>query len=72
MWQLCDPAPQDISKHLPFTYNMVASASYSYLPAFKAFGQKVTLPFLHSPPSRPSGEDNSLHRRHEALDGGLR
>merc|ERR1711971_313082 len=28
-------ATQDISKHLPFVYNMVASASNSYLPAFK-------------------------------------
>lgn len=36
-------AHKDISKHLPFTYNMVASASYSYLPAFKAFGQKVKI-----------------------------
>ena len=30
-----DWATKDISKHLPFTYNMVASASYSYLPAYK-------------------------------------
>ena len=29
-----DWATKDISKHLAFTYNMVASASYSYLPAY--------------------------------------
>ena len=26
---------QDITKHLPFLYNMCATATYSYLPAFK-------------------------------------
>lgn len=36
-------AHKDIAKHLPFTYNMVASATYSYLPAFKRFGQKVKI-----------------------------
>merc|ERR1712083_1097530 len=36
-------AIQDISKHLPFLYNMVASASYSYLPAFKKFGSNVKI-----------------------------
>jgi len=36
-------ATQDISKHLPFLYNMVASASYSYLPAFKKFGSDVKI-----------------------------
>ena len=25
----------DINKHLPFLYNMVASATYSYSPAYK-------------------------------------
>lgn len=36
-------AHKDISKHLAFTYNMVASATYSYLPAFKKFGQNVKI-----------------------------
>jgi len=36
-------ATQDISKHLPFVYNMVASATYSYLPAFKKFGAEVKI-----------------------------
>jgi len=36
-------AHKDISKHLPFLYNMVASATYSYLPAFKRFGQNVKI-----------------------------
>jgi len=34
---------KDIDKHLPFTYNMVASATYSYLPAFKQFGSQVKI-----------------------------
>jgi len=38
-----DWATKDISRHLPFTYNMVASATYSYLPAFKQFGQQVKI-----------------------------
>jgi len=36
-------AHKDISKHLPFIYNMVASATYSYLPAFKRFGHEVKI-----------------------------
>jgi len=36
-------ASQDIGKHLPFIYNMTASATYSYLPAFKKFGQSVKI-----------------------------
>jgi len=36
-------AHKDISKHLPFTYNMVASATYSYLPAYKRFGHTVKI-----------------------------
>ena len=28
-------ATQDISKHLPFLYNMCATATYTYQPAFK-------------------------------------
>jgi len=38
-----DWATKDISRHLPFTYNMVASATYSYLPAFKKFGKNVNI-----------------------------
>lgn len=30
-------ATEDIGKHLPFTYNVVSQAFYSYLPAFKQF-----------------------------------
>ena len=29
-----DWATRDISRHLPFLYNMTASATYTYLPAF--------------------------------------
>jgi glycogenin glucosyltransferase len=36
-------ATQDIEKHLPFTYNLVAHAFYSYLPAYKQFGAQVSL-----------------------------
>jgi len=28
-------ATKDISKHLPFLYNVIAQSFYSYLPAFK-------------------------------------
>jgi len=38
-----DWATKDISRHLPFTYNMVASATYSYLPAYKKFGKDVKI-----------------------------
>ena len=38
-----DWATKDIARHLPFTYNMVATASYSYLPAYKFFGQNVKI-----------------------------
>jgi hypothetical protein len=31
-----DWATKDISRHLPFLYNMVSTATYSYLPAYKA------------------------------------
>ncbi|XP_073991091.1 glycogenin 1 isoform X2 [Rhodnius prolixus] len=34
---------KDIKKHLPFIYNMVSTASYSYLPAFKLFGSQVKI-----------------------------
>jgi len=30
-----DWATKDISRHLPFIYNVVSQALYSYLPAFK-------------------------------------
>jgi glycogenin glucosyltransferase len=33
-----DWATKDISKHLPFIYNLCSTACYSYLPAFKQFG----------------------------------
>lgn len=36
-------AHKDIARHLPFTYNMVSSASYSYLPAFKKYGENVKI-----------------------------
>jgi len=36
-----DWATKDISKHLPFIYNMSASAVYTYKPAYKQFGSNV-------------------------------
>lgn len=33
----------DISKHLPFVYNLSASSLYSYLPAFQQFGQNAKI-----------------------------
>ncbi|GAB1859579.1 glycogenin glucosyltransferase [Camponotus japonicus] len=38
-----DWASKDISKHLPFIYNMCSTATYSYLPAFKQFGDDVRI-----------------------------
>ncbi|KAF5275357.1 hypothetical protein FQR65_LT04185 [Abscondita terminalis] len=38
-----DWAHKDISKHLPFIYNMCSTACYSYLPAFKQFGPTVKI-----------------------------
>ncbi|XP_071859671.1 glycogenin 1 isoform X1 [Bombus fervidus] len=38
-----DWAKKDISKHLPFIYNMCSTATYSYLPAFKQFGDDVRI-----------------------------
>ncbi|XP_011297930.1 histone-lysine N-methyltransferase 2B isoform X2 [Fopius arisanus] len=38
-----DWAHKDISKHLPFIYNMCSTASYSYLPAYKQFGDDVRI-----------------------------
>lgn len=36
-------ASKDISKHLPFTYNTAAYASYCYLPAFKQFRDRIKI-----------------------------
>lgn len=38
-----DWAHKDISKHLPFLYNMCSTACYSYLPAFKQFADGVKI-----------------------------
>ncbi|KAK9758439.1 Glycosyl transferase family 8 [Popillia japonica] len=38
-----DWAHKDISKHLPFIYNMCSTACYSYLPAFKYYGGNVKI-----------------------------
>jgi len=38
-----DWATKDISRHIPFIYNMVASATYSYLPAFTYYGSQVKI-----------------------------
>ncbi|XP_071501367.1 glycogenin-1-like isoform X1 [Diadema antillarum] len=36
-------ATSDISRHIPFVYNMTSSTSYSYLPAFVRFGNDVKI-----------------------------
>ncbi|XP_063068052.1 glycogenin-1-like [Engraulis encrasicolus] len=38
-----DWARTDISRHLPFTYNLSANAFYSYLPAFNRFGHDAKI-----------------------------
>ncbi|UYV71131.1 GYG1 [Cordylochernes scorpioides] len=36
-------ATRDISRHLPFIYNMNSNVSYTYLPAYKQFGKDVKI-----------------------------
>jgi len=36
-------ATEDIKNHLPFTYNMCATSTYTYLPAYKFFGSDVKI-----------------------------
>ncbi|XP_030748756.1 glycogenin-2-like isoform X1 [Sitophilus oryzae] len=38
-----DWAYKDISKHLPFIYNLCSTACYSYLPAYKQFGANAKI-----------------------------
>jgi len=38
-----DWATKDIAKHLPFVYNVVSQAFYSYLPAFRQFGKNTKI-----------------------------
>ncbi|XP_039276547.1 glycogenin-1 isoform X5 [Nilaparvata lugens] len=38
-----DWATKDIARHLPFVYNVVSCVSYSYLPAFKQFRDKLKI-----------------------------
>jgi glycogenin glucosyltransferase len=47
-----DWSTADIGKHLPFTYNMVATATYSYLPAYRVFGHNVKIAHFIGP-SKP-------------------
>lgn len=42
-----DWAHKDISKHLPFIYNMCSTACYSYLPAFKQLVKFIKLKNNH-------------------------
>lgn len=44
-----DWATKDISRHLPFLYNMVSTATYSYLPAYKAFGEDAKIAHFIGP-----------------------
>ncbi|KAM3932413.1 glycogenin-1 [Leptodactylus fuscus] len=37
----CNWATKDIHKHLPFVYNLSSISIYSYLPAFKVFGENA-------------------------------
>jgi len=36
-------ATSDISRHIPFTYNTVSSAVYSYTPAFNRYGKNIKI-----------------------------
>jgi len=45
-----DWATKDITRRLPFTYNMTATAVYSYRPAYQQFGREVRIVhFIGSP-----------------------
>ncbi|XP_037075235.1 LOW QUALITY PROTEIN: glycogenin-1-like [Pollicipes pollicipes] len=55
-----DWSTRDIGRHLPFLYNMTASAAYTYLPAFRRFGRDVKIVhFLgaHKPWTSPEHAD---------------
>jgi len=60
-------ATKDIGKHLPFIYNMTASATYSYLPAFKRFGQDVKI--IHFIGSTKPWQVSFDHLGEAVLDG---
>uniref|UniRef100_A0A803TFQ8 glycogenin glucosyltransferase n=1 Tax=Anolis carolinensis TaxID=28377 RepID=A0A803TFQ8_ANOCA len=62
-------ATKDISKHLPFIYNLSSSAIYSYAPAFQHFGQDAKVVhflgpakpwnYKYNPQTRTVTEDGS-------------
>ncbi|XP_035005663.2 glycogenin-2 isoform X1 [Hippoglossus stenolepis] len=56
----------DITKHLPFVYNLSASSVYSYLPAFKQFGHNAKivhfLGAIKPWSSRQKGGSNTMER----------
>ncbi|KAJ8415134.1 hypothetical protein AAFF_G00008320 [Aldrovandia affinis] len=73
-----DWATQDISKHLPFIYNLSTSAVYTYLPAFQQYGGEAKIVhFLgavkpwHCKYDRQTGEvtlrDGAISRSHLGL-----
>ncbi|XP_037136213.1 glycogenin-1b isoform X2 [Syngnathus acus] len=64
-----DWATADISKHLPFIYNLSSIAIYTYLPAFKHYGAKAkvvhflgkTKPWNHSLDTKSKGISGGAH-----------
>uniref|UniRef100_A0A3B4XP52 glycogenin glucosyltransferase n=1 Tax=Seriola lalandi dorsalis TaxID=1841481 RepID=A0A3B4XP52_SERLL len=56
---------EDISKHLPFVYNLSASSIYSYLPAFQQFGHNAKIVHFLGPvkpwSSSSQRDDGSSH-----------
>ncbi|XP_051283252.1 glycogenin-2 isoform X2 [Dicentrarchus labrax] len=56
---------EDISKHLPFVYNLSASSVYSYLPAFQQFGHNAKIVHFLGPAkpwsSSSKADDGSSH-----------
>ncbi|XP_037552790.1 glycogenin-1 [Nematolebias whitei] len=56
---------EDISKHLPFIYNLCASTVYSYLPAFQQFGHNAKIVHFAGavkPWSSPRGDSHLMER----------
>jgi len=57
-----DWATKDINRRLPFTYNMTATAVYSYRPAYQQFGGDVRIVhFIGSPKPWQAVDGNSPH-----------
>jgi len=65
-----DWSSQDISKRLPFTYNVVSQTFYSYLPAFRFYGKDVKICHFIGAMKPWSYTYNTVTGRVEGADAG--